>query len=254
VNTTTSATATRIRRSKVASLGKAAQLLSDHSDRLPEFLSSDPRGRQLPAYLNQLATHLETERDEILAELQALQASVDHIKEMVAAQQQHARVSGITEIVPASELVEYALHIAEASLKRHHIVVNRELAPALHVRVERHKALQIIGNLIGNAKDALNEADRSGKTITLGVRPAGESRVQIYVADNGTGISPENLTRVFAFGFTTKKTGHGFGLHSSALAAEEMGGSLRATSDGPGRGATFLLELPTVSGLDSRLE
>jgi two-component system NtrC family sensor kinase len=71
--------------------------------------------------------------------------------------------------------------------------------------------------------------------------------VQIYATDNGVGIAPENLTRIFAFGFTTKKTGHGFGLHSSALAAKEMGGSLNAFSEGLGRGATFVLELPAAT-------
>jgi len=78
----------------------------------------------------------------------------------------------------------------------------------------------------------------------VGVRVSVGGRVQIYVTDNGVGIAAENLTRVFAFGYTTKKAGHGFGLHSSALAAREMGGSLVAQSDGPGQGATFVLELP----------
>jgi signal transduction histidine kinase len=68
--------------------------------------------------------------------------------------------------------------------------------------------------------------------------------LRISVSDDGEGIAPENLTRVFAHGFTTRKGGHGFGLHSCALAAIEMGGSLGCTSDGPGRGATFSLDLP----------
>jgi signal transduction histidine kinase len=64
------------------------------------------------------------------------------------------------------------------------------------------------------------------------------------VSDNGVGIASENLTRIFNHGFTTRKDGHGFGLHSGALAAREMGGALWAQSDGPGKGATFTLELP----------
>ena len=58
------------------------------------------------------------------------------------------------------------------------------------------------------------------------------------------GIAPENLTRIFSHGFTTRREGHGFGLHSGALAAREMDGRLVASSDGPGKGATFTLELP----------
>ena len=81
--------------------------------------------------------------------------------------------------------------------------------------------------------------------VLMEVRVAkGDGRIRISVMDNGVGISPENLTRIFSHGFTTRKGGHGFGLHSGALAAREMGGSLTAHSDGPGRGATFTLELP----------
>ncbi len=72
----------------------------------------------------------------------------------------------------------------------------------------------------------------------------GEDRVCFEVIDNGVGISAENLTRIFNHGFTTKKDGHGFGLHSGALAAKEMGGALTAHSDGEGKGARFALELP----------
>ena len=72
----------------------------------------------------------------------------------------------------------------------------------------------------------------------------GCGRVKISVMDNGVGIPCENLTRIFRFGFTTRKNGHGFGLHSGALAAHELGGALRAHSDGLGQGATFTLELP----------
>ena len=65
--------------------------------------------------------------------------------------------------------------------------------------------------------------------------------------DNGIGIPPENLTRIFNHGFTTRKDGHGFGLHSGALAAKEMGGSLTVHSGGTGQGAAFTLELPSTT-------
>jgi len=72
------------------------------------------------------------------------------------------------------------------------------------------------------------------------------------VIDNGIGIPPENMGRIFNHGFTTRDSGHGFGLHSAALAAQELGGSLRAESDGPGRGATFVLELPLAPAAAAR--
>ena len=81
--------------------------------------------------------------------------------------------------------------------------------------------------------------------MTLRIEPL-PGRVRISVIDNGVGIAPENMGRLFRHGFTTRKSGHGFGLHSGALAAQELGGTLRAESDGPGQGAAFLLELPVA--------
>ena len=244
VNISASIAAERIRNSRVPSVGKAAKLLLDQGDRLVDFFATDPRGRQLPGYLEKLGAHLQAERSESVCELEALLDNVDHIKQIVAAQQSFAHVSGIVEVVSPAEIVEYALRLSEASLTRHQVTVVREFSPSPMIKVERHKVLQILVNLIRNAKEAMNESGRTGKQLVLGVRTSPEGRVQIYATDNGVGIPPENLTRIFAFGFTTKVTGHGFGLHSSALAAKEMGGSLQAQSDGPGAGATFVLELP----------
>jgi signal transduction histidine kinase len=76
------------------------------------------------------------------------------------------------------------------------------------------------------------------------VSKGADSRLHIDVQDTGEGIAPENLKRLFAHGFTTRERGHGFGLHSSASAALEMGGTLEAHSEGAGRGAVFSLVLP----------
>jgi two-component system, NtrC family, sensor kinase len=104
--------------------------------------------------------------------------------------------------------------------------------------------LQILVNLISNASHALENAPGEANQITLTVDAAGGSNLRVSVRDEGEGIPAQNLTRIFAHGFTTRKSGHGFGLHSCALAARQMGGTLTAHSDGPGRGATFTLELP----------
>jgi len=244
VNTIVGLTTSRVEKSKVTALGKVVQLLEEQKGRLAEFFSTDPRGQQLPGYLAQLSDYLLTERTELLRELATLEQNVDHVGEMVAAQQNYARVSGIAEVVPPAEFVEYGLRISAVSLDRHGIEVVREFLPAPPVSVERQKVLQILVNLIRNAKEAITESGRPDKRLVVGVRVSAAGRVQITVNDNGVGIAPENLTRIFNFGFTTKKTGHGFGLHSGANAAKEMGGSLSARSEGLGRGATFVLELP----------
>ncbi len=248
VNISATLAAERVAGSKMVSVGKVAQMLLEHQDRLIEFFATDPRGAQLPQYLEKLATHLVEERDETLAELRGLQAGVEHIKQIVAAQQTHAQVSGLVETIEPAELVEYALRITESSLSRHGIALTREFLPVPRVKVQRQKALQILVNLLRNAKESVLASSQKEKQISVGLRLSGEGRVHISVTDNGCGIAPENLTRIFAFGYTTKKGGHGFGLHSSALAAKEMGGSVTAQSEGLRRGATFVLELPVDGG------
>lgn len=246
VNTSVALLGEQLQRSRLSNLGKAAQLLEQHREDLAAFLTESPQGRQLPDYLVQLSALLTNERDTLQRELELLRKNLDHIKEVVAMQQSYARVSSTVEDVAPAELVDEALRISEASLSRHHIAVQRDFQTVPLVRVTRHKVLLILVNLIRNAKHAMDETGRTDKemVITLRATPAGQ--VQIIVHDNGVGIPAENLTKIYTFGFTTRKGGHGFGLHSSANAAQELGGSLRGESPGVGQGATFTLELPPV--------
>ena len=131
-----------------------------------------------------------------------------------------------------------------SALARHHVTVLRQFAPLPALPLDRARILQVLVNLISNAKFAMG--DLASGELTLRVEMAGEARLRFAVQDQGEGIPPDNLTRMFAHGFTTRKGGHGFGLHGSALAAREMGGTLTAASDGPGRGATFTLEVPVM--------
>jgi signal transduction histidine kinase len=133
------------------------------------------------------------------------------------------------------------------ALARHQIQIVREFEPVPPVTVDRHKVLQILFNLLENAKHAFDGCVRSDKHVRVRVERAG-GRVRISIADNGEGISRENLTRIFGQQFSTRKNGHGIGLHSSSLAAKDMGAILSAHSDGPGRGATFSLEMPVSAG------
>jgi C4-dicarboxylate-specific signal transduction histidine kinase len=233
-----------LRRSKLPNLAKATALMCEHAADLGTFITSDPKGRQLPGYFGQLTDHLTSEHESVLKEVELVKKNIEHIKDIVAAQQSFAKVSGLTEVVQVTDLVEDALRMNASSLARHDVQVFREYeAHVPEINVEKHKVLQILINLVRNAKGACDESGRADKQVTLRVTN-GDGRVTIAVMDNGIGIPPENLTRIFNHGFTTKKDGHGFGLHSGALAAKEIGGSLSVHSDGPSKGARFTLELP----------
>ena len=246
VNVSASLVQDRFRQSKIASLVKTAALLREHEADLGPYLTTDPKGQRLPGFLLKLADHLAAEQQEILGELASLTKNIEHIKEIVAMQQTYARVSGVNEHLPPETLVEDAIRINESALTRHRVQLARQFEPVPDVVVDKHKVLQILINLIRNAKYAIDAGPNPDKALTLRIRQSAPDRVQIQVQDSGVGIPPENLTRIFGHGFTTKKDGHGFGLHSGANAAREMGGSLSAHSDGPGQGATFTLELPVA--------
>ena len=234
VNVSATLVQERLRESKLASFVKTAAVLQEHSADLGAFLTNDPRGQRIPPFLIKLAGHLAAEQEGFLKELAALTKNIEHIKEIVAMQQSYARVAGVLEPLAPVQLMEDALQLNEAALARHRIRLVREFAEVPPVLVDKHKVLQILINLIRNAKYALDQGKPEEKRLTLGIDLAGPERVQIFVRDNGVGIAPENLTRIFGHGFTTKKEGHGFGLHSGANAAKELGGSLRAHSDGLG--------------------
>jgi signal transduction histidine kinase/streptogramin lyase len=244
VNVSADVARNRLKQMKVASIQRVAQLLTEQGDRLGDFIAKDPRGRRLPEFLLQMSEHLSTECAMTAQELDALCGGVEHIKTVVAAQQDLTHATEVLESVPPTELVEAALRISAAALHRHHVVAVRDYQPAPPVNVPRQRTLQILINLINNAKESMDQTPPTERQLSIGVRSRDEAAVEIVVADNGGGIAPENLERIFHFGFTTKKEGHGFGLHSSVLTAKEMGGELKAFSDGVGRGATFILRLP----------
>lgn len=244
VNVSTGLISETLRKSKTPNLAKAAALLREHEADLAAFLSSGERGRVLPAYLAEISDRLVGERLEMLREIDLLHKNIEHIKDIVAMQQNYAKVSGLVETLPVDQLVEDAIEMDAASLERHQITLVRDYADVPPVAVDKHKVIQILINLIRNAHHALKESSRDGRRIVIGIGRNGSNRVKVIVSDNGVGIPPENLTRIFSHGFTTRKDGHGFGLHAGALAAQELGGRLAAHSDGTGAGATFTLELP----------
>lgn len=243
VNISATVVADNARKSQVGDLARVVALLEDHAADLGAFVTTDPQGKKLAGFLRQLSEQLGREQQSTIAELASLRDNIDHIKSVVAMQQSYGRVSGITELMQVSDLLEDGLRLNASALVRHRVQVVREYQDVPPITVEKHKVLQIVVNLMRNARFACSESGLPDRQMTLRVSRDADI-VKISVSDNGVGIAPENLTRIFNHGFTTRKDGHGFGLHSGALAAIEMGGRLSVQSDGPGHGATFTLELP----------
>ncbi|WP_375765988.1 ATP-binding protein [Archangium gephyra] len=237
----------RMTNMRLEHVSRVASLLQEHQDSAGTFLSQDERGKNVVPFLDKLGRNLLEERKEIATLLDDVGRYTEHVGDIVKVQQNYARTPRLQEAVHLEGLVEDALRINAAGLTRHQVKVVRQFAELPAVLTDKHKALMILVNLVSNAKYAMDGVPVTERLLTVKLERTAGEQVRIQVHDNGMGIAPEMLTRIFQYGFTTREEGHGFGLHSSALAAQEMGGSLTVHSEGPGHGATFTLELPYLA-------
>ncbi len=234
--------------SKLSGLRRAVALLKEHADDLAEFLSTDDHGSKFMRYLGAVSERLAGEHSGLRVELVSLGQNIEHIKQIIAMQQDHASDTSadVVEQIDVCDMFEDAIRISQAACDDRDVRVERDFASALGIVTTKHKLMQILVNLIKNAAEALENTSDKPRVITLRVRSGKDEGVVLEVGDNGMGIAADDLNLVFSHGFTTKENGHGFGLHSSAIAATELGGSLRVRSDGPGCGAVFTILLPAL--------
>lgn len=176
------------------------------------------------------------------SEAAAIAEHVQHICTIVAAQQTHALRGGVTEVIHVAEILDSAVAIHFAASEE--VAITRAYDTVPPITLDRHKLIQILANLLSNACDALKDRSGGPRELSVGIHARVPGQLVIEVRDSGVGIEAAALQRIFEFGFTTKKHGHGFGLHASAILAKELGGELTAHSDGPGCGALFALRLP----------
>ena len=245
VNVSTTLVAEHLNALNIENIGRAAAMMREHSADIGDFLTNDPKGKRLLEYLSQISGHLTNERTLLLKEIGFVRSKIEHIKEIVSAQQNFGKALGVVEKVRIEELIEDVLRIQASELAQFGVQIQREYEPRLpEVVTDKHKALQILLNLLTNAKHACVESRQDAKRVTVRVTN-GDDRIRVAMIDNGVGIPTENLKKIFNHGFTTRKNGgHGFGLHSGALTAKELGGTLSVQSEGPGTGAMFTLEIP----------
>lgn len=243
VNVSAELVEARLRDSRLQKLERLAELVRAQGERFGEFVASDPRGRHVAPFLLEVADGLREEHAELAREVRSLAQGVDHIRQLVAAQQDFARRSELREQVELGTLVDMAWDIVARSSSGPLPHLEREIEDLGRISVDRHKLVQVLVNLLKNARESIAEARRVPGVVRVRIA-SGSDSARIEVSDDGLGIPPENIARLFRHGFTTKPDGHGFGLHSCANAATEMGGTLHAESAGSGHGACFVLELP----------
>jgi signal transduction histidine kinase len=230
---------------RVEQLEQASALINDHRATLAAFLADDERGRHLPDYLKALSARLASEVESARVEIATIEQLLQHLRDIVSAQQAYAKIGGKFETVVLRELAESALLVLEPKPASVDIVKCYEDVPP--TVTDRHKLLQILVNLISNARDAVQASATGPHRIVIRIyRDAGQ--VVMSVEDSGVGIPEEVILNLWRFGFSTKPKGFGFGLHYSANAAREIGATITAQSAGPGKGSQFRVQLPLEGG------
>ncbi len=235
----------RLQQSRATRLSDLVALLQRNEDDLGRFIGQDRVGRRIPEYLQKLDEHLRNERTETKKELERLSKHVEHIGHIIRLQQTNAKGADIAEDLAIDRTIEDAVIIA--GLHRDKIEIVREFNQLPMIKLEKHRLLQILVNLLTNAKHAVRQHRENHPRIDIRGAMDDDGRIRVAICDNGVGISADTMTQIFQHGFTTRKDGHGFGLHGSAIAARDMGIELTAHSDGLGRGATFTLLIPCAA-------
>jgi len=229
------------------SLKKFAEMIKPHQEKFGDFCLNDPRGKKIPEYVTQLDKAVTEENEQIYQKQTDLQQSMEHIREIISLQEEFTGKGGIEEKTRIHELIENAVHLFETSQKNDSIkiildVENNNQA----IILDRHSFLQILVNLLTNARDSILSTESGSGEIRILALLSVENKLRISITDNGQGINQENMDKIFTYGFTSKPNGHGYGLHGSANIAARFGGTLKAHSEGIGKGATFTLEIPVT--------
>ncbi len=241
----------RLRKSELTDFNRALAILDEHKNDLAAFIGENERGKHLAPYMIAAGRTLQSERDELANLSNSLVESIGHMKSIVAMQQSYTQASGFTETLSLAELIDDVIEIHASSLQKYGITLVRKYEDIPNVTVDKHRLVQILINLLKNAKESLTEKNAPDATMTIRLYKKCDDRVCISVEDNGVGIRKEHLDKIFTYGFTTKEAGHGYGLHSCANLVGEMGGTLARHSDGPNKGAAFTIELPMTTAANA---
>jgi PAS domain S-box-containing protein len=243
----------RLSQSEMKTVGQVVDLLEKNSDHLSEYLQNDPQGKYIPEYILALFKTLKKEYDTISQEIDRISKNMSHINDIILTQNDISRTLGMKEKVFLPQIIDAALGMADTSFDQYNIHVEKKYQETPYLIVDKVKLLQILINLIRNAKESLiRSSEDEERIMTLSLEEENSShQMKICIKDTGIGILKENMSKIFSLGFTTKERGHGLGLHMSALNAQEMGGKMTVESEGPGKGATFTIFIPKIEATPS---
>jgi NO-binding membrane sensor protein with MHYT domain len=242
VNVSAHTVSEKIASSKLNGLDKLSMLLNENKQNLTQFFTEDMRGKKIVEYLNNLTEYRQEEQRLLTTEMIELNKNLQMIKDIISTQQDLSKTAQIEQVTSINDLLDEALLITGLKFSNN-ICINKHYGDLKTVKLDKIKLLQVFVNLLRNAKDALMESAQTEKHILIHTAMLNNEKILIEITDNGIGISPKNLNRIFNYGFTTKASGHGFGLHTSALAINTLGGEIKAYSKGPGTGTQFTIKL-----------
>ncbi len=231
--------------SKISGLLKANDMIVKHKNDVLEFIKNDSRGKLLPEYYVKIGETLKNEQQGLKKEIDSLLENVVMMKEVINRQQDYVQSGLFFEELNIVSKIADALALQSDLLRRHQIQLRKNYSEndMIMITVQKSKLIQILVNLIQNGIEAMLKTPYDNRILTISIIRT-DKEVFIKMADNGIGIIANNLDKMFAFGFTTKEKGHGFGLHSCANFMTEMGGRIVAESDGENMGSSFTLIFP----------
>jgi NO-binding membrane sensor protein with MHYT domain len=242
VNVSASILTEKNKSSKLIGLKKLSGLFNEHKQDLSVFLTKDSHGVKAIEFLNMLTEYWQKEQNSMSEELATLNKNINLIKEIISTQQDLSKLVGFEQIISINELLDEVLLITGLSLKKD-IIIEKHYCKVNRTMTDKTKLLQILINLIRNAKDAIMESSKKNKIIIIKTSII-KDKIIIEISDNGVGILPKNISKIFNYGFSTKLSGHGFGLHTCAIDINTMGGEISVKSEGLEQGASFIIKLP----------
>jgi len=256
VNISTEEISGTLKSSKLKGFLKANQIVGENLDKIGYFFTEHPKGKLIPGYYISLGDAMKDEHRIMTEEIVALADKVSMMRDVISTQQNYAKATLYTEDVLISEIVEDALKLQLASLRKQGVKIVKSYDESLRGSVPKVKLVHVLTNLIKNGKEAMFDNDKHNKpqVLEIAMNDLGGDTVEVRICDNGCGIEPDNLEKIFNHGFTTKTQGHGFGLHTCANFMTEMGGTLYAESSGLDHGSCFIVRFPLVCRGPKRVE